>query len=427
MASGWSIRRTLACWVPVVLVFAALSHVPWLYHRLYLGPAAPLAGKVQSRVNLGLLAAVVLAALLVRWAPSATAGLRWRPLLIVSSLAAAAWASVLALNDGLSVLAGHVAGPYQVWNDLPAVRRLGAGEFLRSYVHDLPTYAVHSQGHPPGGLLVEYGFDRLGIPVAGATATLAILAAGSAVAAVALVVRLVADEATARRALPFLVLSPAAIWVATSMDALFMAVCAWAIALVAVAVRTTGWRMVVCTVGSGLLCACAMLLSYGLLPLGLVMLAAAIGGRRRVVVLVGVGVIAVVLLAVLSLTGFNWLAGFSATHHAYVTTVASARPYLYFLLSDVVVLSVVVGPAVLSGSFALRDRRVALVVGAAALALVCTDLSGYTKGEVERIWLPYAIWLFPAATALPPSRERSWLAAQAGTALVVQAFLFSLW
>ena len=246
-------------------------------------------------------------------------------------------------------------------------------------------------------------------------------------AAVALVIRLVADEATARRALPFLVVSPAAIWVATSMDALFLAVCTWAVALVAVAVRTTSRRMVLCAAGSGVLCACAMLLSYGLLPLGLVMLAAAIGGRRRVAVLAGVGLEAIALLALLSLTGFNWLNGFSATHHAYVTTVASARPYLYFLLSNVVVLSVVVGPAVLAGGLSLRDRRVIMIVGAAALALVFTDLSGYTKGEVERIWLPYAIWLFPAATALPPSRERSWLAAQAGTALVVQAFLLSLW
>ena len=102
MAPGWSIRRTLAYWLPVVLLFATLSHIPWLYHRLYLGPAAPLAGKLQARVNFGLLAAVLcLAAILVRWAPCVAARLAWRPLLAVSSLAAATWASVLALNDGV--------------------------------------------------------------------------------------------------------------------------------------------------------------------------------------------------------------------------------------------------------------------------------------------------------------------------------------
>ena len=427
MVSGWSIRRTLTWWLPLVLAVAVLSHIPWLYHRLYLGPAAPLAGQLRARLNLGLIAAVLVAAVLVQWGPAAAARLRWRPLLAASSLASAAWATVLALNDGFGVLAGHVSGPYQQWNDLPSLRRLGLLAFLRSYVHDLPHYAIHSQGHPPGSLLLEYGFDRLGLPSAGATAVLVIMGAGSAVAAVAIVVRFVADEAAARRSLPFLVLAPYAIWVATSMDALFMAVCAWAVALLAIAVRTSGERRVLAAAGCAVLCACAMMLSYGLLPLGLVLLAAAIGGRQRLATLVSVAMGTVVLLAAVGLTGFSWLAGFSATHHAYVTTVASVRPYLYFLVADVVVLSVMVGPAVLPGARSLADKRVWLIVGAAALALTFVDVSGYTKGEVERIWLPYAIWLMPAAAAHPAARARPWLAVQAITAVLLQAFLVTLW
>ncbi len=427
MASGWSIRRTLAWWLPVVLVVALLSHIPWLYHRLYLGPAAPLAARLHPRVNLGLLVAVGFAVLLVRWAPEVADRMRWRPLLVVSSGAAALWAAVLALNDGFGVLAGHLAAPYQVWNDLPTLRRLGAHEFLGSYVAQLPHYDIHSQGHPPGGILVEYGLERLGFSSAGATATVTIVAAGTAVAAVALVLRLVVDEATARRALPFLVLAPYAIWVATSLDALFMAVCAWSVALLAIAVRTTGGHRIAAAAGCSVLCAAAMMLSYGLLPVGLILLAAAVGGRRRLPVLSAVGAGTLVLVAAVSLTGFAWLDGFCATHHAYVTTVASVRPYLYFLVADVVVLSVMVGPAVMAGARSLADWRLWLIVGAAAAALAFVDVSGYTKGEVERIWLPYAVWLVPAAAALPDGVRGRWLAAQAVLALVLQAFLVSLW
>ena len=426
MTSGWSIRRTFIYWLPAVLIVAALSHIPWLYHRLYLGPASPLAGRLRPRIDLGLLAAVGLAAVLVRWGPVVAERMRWRPLLLASSLAAAAWAATLALNDGFSVLAGHIAAPYQVWNDLPSLHRLGVHRFLMFYVRDLPHYAVHSQGHPPGAILAMDGLGQLGLSPAGATAALDIVAGGSAVAAVAVVLRLLAGEQVARRSVPFLVLAPAAIWVATTMDALFMGVCAWAIALVALAVRSTGLRSAFATAGSTLLCACALMLSYGLLPLGLLMLVVLVGGRRRVMTAVCVGIGTVVLLALVGLSGFSWLSGFAATHHAYVTTVASVRPYLYFLVADLVVLSVMVGPAVLAGLRVL-DRRLWPLVGAAVAVLLFLDVSGYTKGEVERIWLPFAVWLLPAAGSLPVTRHRQWLTAQAVTALVLQAFLLSLW
>lgn len=426
MASGWSVRRTCALWLPVILLVAALSHVPWLYHRLYLGPAAPLAGMLRPRLNVGLLAAVALAAAVVRWGAAVAGRLAWTRLLFLSSLTASAWAAVLALNDGFSVLAGHIAAPYQVWNDLPALHRLGVHSFLRSYVRDLPDYAVHSQGHPPGAILVMDGFQQLGLSAAGATAALDIVAGGSAVAAVAVVLRLLVDEQVARRAVPFLVLSPSVIWVATTMDALFLGVCAWAIALMALAVRWSGARRVAATAGSAVLCAGALLLSYGLLPLGLLMVIVLVGGRRRMATAYWVGAGTIALLALTGLTGFSWLAGFAATHHAYVTTVASVRPYLYFLVADLVVLSVMVGPAVLAG-FRVLDRRLWPLVGAAVVVLLFLDLSGYTKGEVERIWLPFAVWLMPAAVSLPLPQHRRWLAAQAVTALLLQAFLVSLW
>ena len=41
-----------------------------------------------------------------------------------------------------------------------------------------------------------------------------------------------------------------------------------------------------------------------------------------------------------------------------------------------------------------------LLPGAALLAILAADLSGYSKAEVERIWLPFAVWLLAGASDL---------------------------
>ena len=47
--------------------------------------------------------------------------------------------------------------------------------------------------------------------------------------------------------------------------------------------------------------------------------------------------------------------------------------------------------------------------------------------QVERIWLPFAVWLVAAAVLLPAASRRWWLAAQAGTALAVTHVLLTSW
>jgi hypothetical protein len=47
--------------------------------------------------------------------------------------------------------------------------------------------------------------------------------------------------------------------------------------------------------------------------------------------------------------------------------------------------------------------------------------------EVERIWLPYAIWLLAATAWLPAGHRRGWLVAQALTALLVNHLLLTGW
>ena len=78
--------------------------------------------------------------------------------------------------------------------------------------------------------------------VAGLVVT--VLAATTA-PAVLTTVRALGAEPAARRAAPFLVLAPAAVFMAVSADALFAAVAAWGLACLAIAATRAAWGPVV--------------------------------------------------------------------------------------------------------------------------------------------------------------------------------------
>ncbi|RRR68915.1 hypothetical protein EHS43_43245, partial [Streptomyces sp. RP5T] len=71
------------------------------------------------------------------------------------------------------------------------------------------------------------------------------------------------------------------------------------------------------------------------------------------------------------------------------------------------------------------DLRLCLLVLAALLALLVADLSGMSKAETERIWLPFAAWLLPACALL--TGARGWLAGQAVLALLLNHLLLTGW
>jgi hypothetical protein len=70
-------------------------------------------------------------------------------------------------------------------------------------------------------------------------------------------------------------------------------------------------------------------------------------------------------------------------------------------------------------------RPALLLATAAAGAVLIADLSGMSKAEVERIWLPFAVWLVLPCGLLP--RRRTWLLAQAVLALAVNHLLLTVW
>ena len=78
----------------------------------------------------------------------------------------------------------------------------------------------------------------------------------------------------------------------------------------------------------------------------------------------------------------------------------------------------------------VRDRKLWLLVGGAMVVLGAAMISGMSKGEVERIWLPFAIWLLPAGAVLGASRMRvttAWLGLQATTAIVIATAVKTTW
>nr|WP_306359618.1 hypothetical protein [Nocardia sp. CC227C] len=89
--------------------------------------------------------------------------------------------------------------------------------------------------------------------------------------------------------------------------------------------------------------------------------------------------------------------------------------------------------AVLGGALSglLRWRAMvdpaALMAAAGLAALLLADLSGLSKAETERIWLPFGLWVI-AGTALLPRRDvRAWLAVQAVGALLVNHLVLTNW
>jgi hypothetical protein len=117
-----------------------------------------------------------------------------------------------------------------------------------------------------------------------------------------------------------------------------------------------------------------------------------------------------------------------ATKHEY-DTLGVTRPYSYFVVNNLAAWALALGPAIAVALVRLRDRRLWLLVGGAVAAALLADVSGLSEGEVERIWLPFTIWVLAAGAALGPRARavRGWLALQVTCALAVTATIGTLW
>jgi hypothetical protein len=107
---------------------------------------------------------------------------------------------------------------------------------------------------------------------------------------------------------------------------------------------------------------------------------------------------------------------------------AADRPYGYWVWANLACLLLSAGPVIGPALQRMRTKSPATWLPlAATIGIVAADLSGLSKAEVERIWLPYTIWLMPAVAWLPAANRRGWLIAQAVTALAVNHLLLTNW
>lgn len=374
--------------------------------------AAPLAGRWELRLPPGTVLVAALAAALVWLGPVAARRLPWRSVVASAGAAATTWAVALASLDGWD----RVTAPLTTRHEYePFAATIGsATDFVRGFVAAVPDLPTHVKAHPPLATLVPWGLDRIGLGGAGWYAALVVAAWGVAAAAALSAARSIVGEARARAAAPALVLLPAAVWAATSADALTAGVLATG---AAIAVSTTGSSPR--RVAGGAVLGVAMLLSYGA-TLGLAVPLAAAWHRRRLgdLVPIGAGVLGVLLLA--AGAGFWWLDGLQATSDVYWGGIAGRRPLAYLaLLGNPAALALAAGPATFVG---LRRRWHPLAMGG-LLAVVVADISLLSAGEIERIWLPFVPFLALAG----PGLDRRWLAGQATIGLGLQVALRSPW
>jgi hypothetical protein len=389
--------------------------------------AAPLFAHWRPHVGPGTPLALAIAAAVVWRGPVMAQRLGWRPLLAAGFAAAVAWILALALIDGWSGgLATRLTPQAEYLNDVHRVTDIAAmlAGFTDHILDFRPgSWATHVAGHPPGAFLVFVWLDRVGLGGGGPAALLCVLVGATVAVSIPQALKALGNEGAARAALPFLILFPGAVWVGASADGLFAGVVAAGLALLAMNSR---WA----AMAGGVLLGFSLYLSYGLVlvgPLALVVIALKTRDRVGTLVSAAVGVGAVV--ATFTAAGFWWLEGYRLVVQRYYQGWAADRPYAYWVWANLAGLVLAAGPAIGPALTRVRAAGKAplLIAGAAALAIVVADLTGLSKAEVERIWLPYTVWLLVATAWLPPGQRRGWLAVQAATALAVNHLLWTNW
>jgi hypothetical protein len=162
------------------------------------------------------------------------------------------------------------------------------------------------------------------------------------------------------------------------------------------------------------------------------------------------GVLAVI--AAFTLSGFWWLEGYHLVVQRYYQGIATTRPVSYWIWGNLAATVCAVGlasaaalhrlpgalhapapaeiraaPAAAFARWRTRADPAALLALAALSGLLLADLSGLSKAETERIWLPFDIWVIGGTALLPARTARSWLAVQAIGTLVLAHLVLTNW
>lgn len=455
--------------VAVVAAFTGEEWGPWGDVHAWL---EPMSAYLEPALGPGLPLAVAVALLVAAHGPRLAEQLPWRRLLVATWLAGLAWSVGLALIHGWSGIAEPLTNEHEYLVDVPRVD--DATELIPGFVDRIGSspdtnWVTHVAGHPPLTFLGFVWLDRIGLggPVWGGVVIT--LLGSTAVAAVLVTLRTLGDEARARVVAPYLALTPLVVWSVVSTDGVFAAAAGWGLALLASAAVAAGWRRAMCLGAvAGVALGLAINLSYGLVLTGTLVLAV-LAAARSWRVLVPAALAALAVVGVFATLGFWWLAGQQELVDRYYRGIASQRPQAYWVWANLAIVCYCLGPAVVAafgrvlagarpagagqhqrcdiyvtGAAGMSHRRSPsrrdrprwrpprwpaaawLALGAVA-AIGVADASGLTRSEVERIWLPFMIWLVPLVAWLDPADRRRWLVAQAAWAIGISVILRYTW
>lgn len=402
---------------------------------------APIFGWWDPHVGWGTITALILGAAGVCWGPKVAARLSWRALTFVTWATSCAWAFSLAMVDGWQRgFAGRLMDRYEYLQEVPSITDIPAA--VRTFSSRILDFQPNSwitqvSGHPPGALLTFVWLDRVGLRGGAWAGAFCVLIGSSAAVAVIVTVRALADEVLARRAAPFVSLAPTVIWIAVSADGYFVGVAAWGIALLALSSTRTTRFPVLAAVSAGLLLGWGIFLNYGLTLMALPALAVLVASPQRRAALTTLALAvpgALVVTGVFAWAGFWLVDGYTLVQQRYWQGIAHDRPFQYWSWANFASVVCATGLGSVAGVSKVFDRAAIgrrcglhLIVLAALIAMLCADLSMLSKSEVERIWLPFSIWLTAAPALLSPWSHRWWLAANVVGALALNHLIFTNW
>jgi hypothetical protein len=403
--------------------------------------AAPIFGWWNAHVGWGTIPAIVIGLGTAFWGPAVAQRLPWRALPWVAWATSLAWAFSLAMIDGWQRGFAHrLATTNEYLRQVPSITDIpyALHSFSRRILDFQPdSWITHVSGHPPGALLTFVWLDRIGLGGGTWAALLCVLVGSSAAAAIVVAAKVLSGEELARRAAPFVAVAPTAIWIAVSADGYFAGVAAWGITLLALAVRGTVRLPLLAGAAAGLLLGWGIFLNYGLGLIGLLAVAVLISAdsvRAALRAVVPAVVVALAVVGVFALVGFWWFDGYTLVQQRYWQGIAANRPFQYWSWANYASVVCAVGVGTVAGVARAFDvpmvkarNGLYLVILAALLATVCADLSMLSKAEVERIWLPYTVWLTAAGALLPVRAQRWWLALNVIGALAVNSFILTNW
>ena len=413
--------------------------------RIKIG-AAPFVGEWKLSFDVGMVLPIFIGVAVIVWARRRRSGdaTSAKRLIGGASIASAVFAFALAAAHGTTRLLAPVVDPTEYWANLDTMPPIRDSLLFFSVRDFLVDRSVHVKGHPPGFITLLQLMDNAGLRSAWWTLALSYIGIAATTAGVLMSVHRLSGRTGLVAAVPFLIITPYAVWQGTSADPVFSAALAWGVALAIVAAQSERRiGMVTAAVASGLIVGLALHLSYGVgAALPLLIAAALTRADRRwrraatIAPFAAIGVGAVV--ATFWWFGFFWLDGLRLTQDFYWIGSAYFRPWLYFAFANIAVSATAIGPAAVIALFdaplrALRDWRrdriFMLAIGAVA-SIALANASQFSKGEVERIWLLFFPWLIAGAIPRVTWRPRAFsvaLAAQVLVAVGMETILLSKW